>query len=169
MISLRNSLPSDDLFLLQLYATTRAAEMAMVDWSDEQKSAFLTMQFNAQRNSYRMQFPQATYQVITDGEVRMGRLITDRTQRRLLLMDIALLPEYRNRGIGTRLIRELQQEAESAKQKIGLHVEPYNPAFRLYQRLGFVPIAEAGFYIEMEWQQNEINSPREDDKEVERC
>ncbi len=105
-ISLLAASEQDDAFLFQVYASTRADEMALVNWTAEQKTAFLQMQFNAQRQHYRTYYPAATYQVIAREDVPIGRLIVNRSPDEILLMDIALLPEQRNAGIGTALIRQ---------------------------------------------------------------
>ena len=62
-------------------------------------------------------------------------------------MDISLLPEHRNRGIGTTLLKELFAESAATEKPVTIHVEKYNPAMRLYERLGFVPIADRGVYL----------------------
>ncbi len=141
----------DAVFLFQVYASTRAEEMALVDWTAAQKTAFLQMQFNAQAQHYRAYYPTATYHIIRRDDVPIGRMIINRSSEEILLMDIALLPEYRNAGIGTALIQELQGEAARTHRAVRLHVETFNPALRLYERLGFHPIAESGIYLEMEW------------------
>ena len=56
--------PEDEPFLFELYASTRGDEMALVGWDKAQQEAFLRMQFNAQRSSYAMQFPNADYRII---------------------------------------------------------------------------------------------------------
>ena len=149
--SLRPVCIDDEAFLLQVYASTRAEEMAVVPWSDEQKQAFLQMQFNAQAQSYRQQFPGAEYQVILHDGVAAGRFIVDRTDKHIQLIDISLLSAHRNFGIGTSLIRDLKTEAQETGRPLRLDVENFNPAFRLYERLGFEKIDEAGFYWRMEW------------------
>ncbi len=150
-VSLRPSAASDEEFLLSVYASTRLDEMALVPWTQEQKAAFVQMQFRAQRQSYLTQYPQAQYYTIEQGSQRIGRMIVDRSRPTILLMDITLLPEYRNAGIGTALLRELQDEAMQGGRELRLHVETFNPALRLYQRLGFQCISESGIYLEMEW------------------
>lgn len=142
---------ADQEFLFQVYASTRADEMAIVPWTPEQKQAFVQMQYNAQRQSYAMQFPEAEYSVIHKQAIPIGRLIVARSKEEMRLMDIALLPGYRNQGMGTQLIRELMAEAAASKKPLRLHVEFFNPARRLYERLGFRQIAEFGIYFEMEW------------------
>ena len=151
LISLRLATPVDEDFLYQVYASTREDEMAIVPWTLEQKEAFVRMQFNAQRQSYRMQFPEATYEIILRDQVPIGRLILSRTDDRILLIDIALLPEYRHNGIGSTFIQDLQSESAKAGMPLRLYVETFNPALRLYERLGFLKMAENGIYYEMEW------------------
>jgi ribosomal protein S18 acetylase RimI-like enzyme len=149
--SLRLVSPDDEVFLLQVYASTRAEEMALVPWSEEQKQAFLRMQFDAQGQSYQQQFPDAEHYVILDNGLAAGRLIVERTGERILLIDIALLPAFRSLGIGSNLISDLKAEAQLAGKPLWLDVESFSPVFGLYERLGFKKIDEAGFYVRMEW------------------
>ncbi len=154
-VTLRPVQTEDDAFLFQVYASTRAEEMALVDWSQEQKQAFLEMQFNAQRQHYLAYYPDARYHIILREQVSIGRLIVNRSDEEILVIDIALLQEHRGAGIGTDLIRELQAEAAQTGKPLRLHVEIFNPAQRLYARLGFVKIAELGVYYELEWKSKE--------------
>jgi ribosomal protein S18 acetylase RimI-like enzyme len=163
-IILRSTQPQDDSFLFQVYASTRTDEMALVNWSAEQKTDFLQMQFSAQRLHYLNYFPHAEHSLICREDGRpIGRIIIDRSKDEILLIDIALLPEYRNTGIGTRLIRELLDEAQKKGQPVYLYVEVFNPAQHLYERLGFSKIGMEGIYFKMEWRPEtvvpEISSP----------
>jgi ribosomal protein S18 acetylase RimI-like enzyme len=148
---LRPATSADNAFSLQVYASTRTDEMAVVPWTDEQKQAFLEMQFNAQRSSYLMNHPRAEWLIVVKDEQPIGRMIVDHSADEIALMDIALLPEHRNAGIGSKFIKELMDEAEATGKKMTLHVESYNPAFRLYTRFGFKEVREEGFYLAMEW------------------
>jgi GNAT superfamily N-acetyltransferase len=151
-VTLRLALKDDEDFLFQVYASTRAAEMALVNWSSEQKAAFLQMQSTAQLQHYRLNYPKAQYQIIEWDGKPIGRLIVDRSENPVLLMDIALLPEYQKNGVGTALIQDLLAEAAGKNWSLRLHVETFNPAMRLYSRLGFVKSGEVGIYHEMTWQ-----------------
>ncbi len=64
-------------------------------------------------------------------------------------MDIALLPERRNEGIGTHLLKSLIHESEASGKILSIHVERFNPALRLYERLGFRQKADKGVYLLM--------------------
>jgi ribosomal protein S18 acetylase RimI-like enzyme len=150
-VTLRPALPADEPFLLAVYASTRADEMAIVPWSEEQKQAFIRMQSNAQQQHYTRYYPDAVYSVIQLGQEPVGRLIVNRSADEILLMDIALLPQHRGHGLGTALIQDLMTEASQSGRPLRLHVETFNPALRLYQRLNFRPTREMGIYLEMEW------------------
>jgi ribosomal protein S18 acetylase RimI-like enzyme len=141
----------DEPFLFELYASTRGHEMALFGWDKPQQEAFLRMQFKAQHSSYAMQFPNADYRIIVhDGRVA-GRLIVDRSGEDILLIDIALLPEFRNAGIGSALMKQVMAEAARAQKALKLHVEKVNRARHLYDRLGFSTIGDNGIYLEMGW------------------
>lgn len=139
-------------FLRRLYATTREQEMAVVPWSDAEKAEFLSMQFEAQHKFYRETFTEAEFSLILVGNEPAGRLYVDRRAEEIRLIDIALLPEHRGRGLGGRLMRGLLAEAEAVGKSVTIHVERYNPALRLYERLGFRPVEDQGIYYLMEWQ-----------------
>lgn len=149
-ITLRPRSPADDAFLREVYASTRAAELALVNWSDAEKAAFLRMQFNAQHQSYQAQFPGADYLVILAGEEPIGRLYLARAAGELRILDLALLPAHRNQGTGSALLNDILAEATAVTQPVRLHVERFNPARRLYERLGFTVIGEGPIYLELE-------------------
>jgi ribosomal protein S18 acetylase RimI-like enzyme len=148
-LTLRPVAPADEGFLLEVYASTRADELAHVPWSDEQKDAFVRHQFEAQSAHYRT-YEGASFDVIELDGVRVGRLYVARWADEIRLMDIALLPEQRGLGIGSHLIGALLAEAEDSGKKLTVHVEVFNPALRLYERLGFRPVEERGAYLFLE-------------------
>jgi len=151
-IRLRAVRAEDEPFLYEVYASTRTEELAVVPWTAEQKDAFLRMQFAAQHTHYRdpAYYPNPTFLVVElDGDPA-GRLYLHRSAGELLIVDIALLPEYRGQGVGTRLMRDLVVEADESGATVRLHVEPWNPAVRLYERLGFRCSGEGGIYQPME-------------------
>lgn len=138
-------------FLRALYATTRQDEMRLVPWTDEQKRSFLASQFDTQRAYYREQFPDASYLVIFVDGAPAGRLYVYRRADEIELVDVALLPQYRGAGLGSALVRELQDESARSGLPLRLYVEHENPARRLYDRLGFRVLRDIGLYIHMEW------------------
>lgn len=146
---LRPTTPEDREFLLAVYGSVREAELAVADWPPGGKEAFVAQQFDAQDRYYREYYAGASFDVIeVDGEPA-GRLYVDRWPVEIRIVDIAIAPAFRGRGIGTALLRELIAEAEASERSLTIHVEQGNPARRLYQRLGFVPVAERGFHTLM--------------------
>ena len=158
--ALRAVQAGDEAFLLKVYASTRDEELAAAGWNDEQREAFLRMQFQAQDKHYRMNYPGAEFQVIqVDGEPA-GRLYVHHRSIEIRIMDISLLPAYRRRGIGTALLEEILSAGAQSEKTVTIHVEVFNPALRWYERLGFKKIAEHGPYQLMEW------SPRRNDRRL---
>jgi ribosomal protein S18 acetylase RimI-like enzyme len=118
-----------------------------VPWDDAQKHTFLRMQYDAQDAWWRENYAQASFDVIVaDGEP-VGRLYVHRGESEIRIVDIALLPEYRGGGIGTRLLQDLVDEADAAGKSVTIHVERLNPALRLYERLGFSLAEDEGVYL----------------------
>lgn len=142
----------DDLpFLLRLYASTRAHELAVMPWAPAQRDAFVLQQFGAQRRHYRTHFPDCAFDVILrDGEP-VGRLYLDRRPREYHVVDVALLPEARGQGVGTALFQALFAIAWAERVGVGLSVERSNPAQRLYRRLGFRQTGAGAVYLALEW------------------
>lgn len=131
---LRPATPADEAWQLAIYASTRADELARTGWPPEQCEAFISMQHQAQQQHYRLHFPASVCQLILVGDAVAGRLWTDERADRLHILDIALLPGWRGRGLGTRCLQALA----AGGRVLGIQVELHNPARRLYERLGFV-------------------------------
>ncbi|MCK6624308.1 MAG: GNAT family N-acetyltransferase [Anaerolineae bacterium] len=143
--------PDDESFLYEVYASTRAEEMALVDWTEDQKKAFLRMQFNAQHQYYQDVYAGANFQIILLNGQPIGRLYLARWSHEIRIIDIALLSQFRNSGIGTALLKDLLAEAAQAGQAVTIHVEKFNQALRLYERLGFVKTLDKGVYFFLKW------------------
>jgi ribosomal protein S18 acetylase RimI-like enzyme len=150
-LTTRPAIPDDKGFFFQLYAGTREQELAAFGWSDQQKQAFLQMQFNAQQRWYEAAYPQAEWRIVMLEGKPVGRTIVERGQAGATLVDIALMPESRGAGLGTRLIEELLEHCRAEGIPVRLQVLKTNPAQRLYQRLGFRTVGEDQLYLQMEW------------------
>ena len=137
---------ADAEFLLSVYASTRAEELAVVPWTDTERDAFVRMQFDAQDRYYREQRPAAAFDVIVVGGAPAGRLYVDRSGDELRIVDIALLPAHRGRGVGALLIRRVLDEGSETGRPVTIHVERGNRARALYERLGFSQISTTGVY-----------------------
>ena len=150
-MTLRPATSEDETFLRQLFATTRADELAVLAWDDSQKEAFIAMQFNVQKQQYAMSYPAAQHSLILLNDVPIGRLLLDKGKLEFTLVDVALLPVHRGDGIGTGLIQDIVKEAAAAGKPVRLHVLTSSAAKRLYERLGFFGVGGDAVYLEMKW------------------
>ncbi len=151
VVELRPATADDQEFLYRVYASTRDEELAPLGWSDAQKELFLRSQFSAQDKFYHQQFPGADFRIILLEDEPIGRLYVERREEEIRLIDIALLPAHRNTGIGTALLEDILAQGAQLGLPVCIHVERFNPARRLYERLGFREIGENGVYYFMEW------------------
>jgi ribosomal protein S18 acetylase RimI-like enzyme len=158
-LSLRPITPDDMELLFRVYGSTREEELAMiVDWTEEMKAGFVLQQFQAQHAWYQEHYVGAQFDVILVDGAPAGRLYVHRRAREIRLVDITFLPEFRQGGLGTSILRDLLAEGEAAGKPVTIHVEVFNPAMRLYERLGFSPIEERGPYRLMEWRPPQLNT-----------
>ena len=148
---LRPITSKDQEFLYRVYASTREEELAQTGWDAAQKEVFLRMQFNAQHTYYMDQFSSADFTIIHQNDEPIGRLYVDLREDEIRVIDIALLPEHRNRGVGSRLMKEILGEGDRLALPVRIHVEHLNPALHFYRRLGFHKIGDTGVYYLMEW------------------
>jgi ribosomal protein S18 acetylase RimI-like enzyme len=150
-VSVRPEREEDSRFLETVYCSTREAELAPVPWPAEQKAGFLAQQFRAQTESYRNNYPGAQFLILMVDAADAGRLyLHDRTDE-IRIMDIALLPTFRNHGVGSAVLKHILGEGSASNRRVSIHVEVFNPALRLYERLGFRAVASTDVYVLMEW------------------
>jgi RimJ/RimL family protein N-acetyltransferase len=150
-VTLRPVGPDDHEFLVEVYATTRAQELAMVPWTKEQQEAFVRSQFAAQQEHYAQKYPAATHDIIMANGRAVGRLYVARLDEEIRIVDVTLLPAERNAGIGSYLIEQLLDEAKGAGKVTRIYVEEFNPSLRLFERLGFSVSAQHGIHLLLEW------------------
>lgn len=150
-LHLRPITDGDMAFLTALYRSTREDELDRVPWSEADKQAFIEMQFTAQHSHYQKHYPDALWLVIEQTGRPIGRLYLERWGREHRIIDIALMPEARGRGIGRAVLQDVMDEAARAGKQVGIHVEKTNPAMTLYHRLGFQRAEDKGVYDLMIW------------------
>jgi ribosomal protein S18 acetylase RimI-like enzyme len=148
-VGLRAASAIDVPLLHRIYCSTRHDELLVLAWNDVQKAAFLQQQFDLQHHSYHAHFPQAQFCIITCQGEEIGRWYLDRTCGELRLIDIALLPPWRGRGIGSQLLVSLMDDADKCRRHIWLHVAVNNPALAWCARLGFEPRTNDGMYVKL--------------------
>lgn len=156
--------PQDMKLLTTLYASTRQQEMSASGWPQSQIDQFLLSQFEAQHAFYMEHYTGSCFDLIEIESQPAGRLYVGRYAENIIIIDIALLPAFQNRGVGAALIQQLQREASDTEKRLTIHVEHMNPAMTLYQRLGFYPVQLEGVYILMEWVDNPVKRQENRDK-----
>lgn len=147
-LTLRAAGPSDREFLLAVYASTRAAELAATGWDADTVSTFLEMQFTAQEADRARRHPDSRRWIVSCDGTDIGRLELAALPDEERLVEIALLPAWRGRGIGSRLLERVIADAGS--RIVSLHVAADNPAIALYDRFGFTVVARDELTLRME-------------------
>ena len=151
-LSLRPEREGDEAFRFQLFCESRPAEFALLQLEPAVLDQLMRFQFQAQTMTYRTNFPAARFDIIELDGVPIGRIVVARSGATLRIVDQAVVPAQRNRGLGTAIMRAVMDRAAQAGQTVRLKVASTNdPSMRLYLRLGFVPIETDPFYIEMKW------------------
>lgn len=150
-ITLRAVSEADHDLVLSAYSSTRAAEMAMVPWSAEQKEVFVKAQFAAQTQHYAAEYPGATHEIICRDGVATGRLYLDRRATEIHILDVTILPQFRNAGIGFFVLRKILDEASKTGLPVTIYVESFKPSLDLFRKLGFQLSSQDGFQCLLRW------------------
>lgn len=150
-ITFRPITDADLQILFQVYASTRLEELSVVQWTHQELTQFLNMQFKTQHQYYMEHYKGDSFELILLNDQPIGRLYVGRWKSQIRIIDIALLPEYQKQGIGGTIMKDLLAEGEKTSRKVSIHVEKNNPALKLYERLGFQIADDANVYHYMEW------------------
>lgn len=150
-LSYRPGAPEDEPFLLELYAESRAEEMAQIPWPDEQKRAFLQTQAGARRQHYDAYYPSNQHLIVLRGDGPVGHLWFDRKEERIHILDIAIHTRYCNEGIGTAVMKGLQAEAAESGKAVTIYVESYSCSLPFFVRLGFEQVDQTGAHLLLQW------------------
>jgi len=160
-VNLRPVNANDIDFLIEVYGSTRADEMAMVPWTKEQQLAFIRAQFSAQQDHYSKKYPTANHDIILSDDRPVGRLYVARLEDEIRIVDITVLPAERKMGIGSYLVRQLLDESQRDNKVTRIYVEDFNPSLKLFERLGFKVGEQNGFLLLMEFTPTTSDNPAE--------
>ena len=152
LIVLRPEREADWSFRFDLFCRSRPPEWSLVTLAPDLLDQLMRHQFQAQTVGYREQFPAARFDIIEFAGTPIGRIVVDRSATMVHIVDQAIVPELRGRGIGTAVMRSFMDEAAAHGLPVCLEVGDSNdPSLRLYLRLGFRPVEELPLYIRREW------------------
>jgi len=152
MIRLRPLTEKDLPFIEKLYRSAKEKGLDLnKNWTELQKAAFFRMQSILQDAHYKKVFPNAVFEIIEYNKKTVGRLYTHESENEITGIDISLLPEFRGRGIGTKILRSLLAKAADKQKIFATQVERNNPAYQLYLRLGFKYTGDNGTYYCLEY------------------
>lgn len=148
-MTLRLATPDDAAFLYELYASTRD-DLAGIGLPEAQSAALIRLQYDVRARAYAAQFPDAADEiVVVDGQSAGRLLLASAEDGALVVVDVALLPAFRGRGVGGCVMRRVCARADERGVEARLHVARENPARRLYARSGFVEAGGDDVYLEM--------------------
>ena len=152
-LTLRPIREPDDLPLLgRIYASSRDYESHYYGFPEAELKKFLADQFRIQHNQY-MNAPDADFYMIEFLDATpAGRFyVRDMPYPEIRVIDIAILPEHRRKGIGRALFRQTMDRARKEGKRMSIHVEQNNPAHLFYEKLGFGYVHVDGIYDLMVW------------------
>lgn len=141
----------DRPFLFRVYASGRRDELQSLGWDDDAIQGFLRAQFNHEERDWSLHRPGAHCMVVLRDHLPVGRLYLARSEHEIRVMDLTLLPEHRGRGIATRLLAALLDEAAASRRTVRMNVARSSPMVEICRRLGFLPAATRGGQWLMEW------------------
>lgn len=152
VLRLRPERDEDDAFRFALFCQSRPAELALLPIEPAAQQQLMRFQYRAQATSYRTNFPAARFDIIECDGSPIGRLVIDRAAGHIAIIDWAIAPQLRGRGIGTAIMQAVIEEARQSGREVRLKVASGNvAALRLYLRLGFVAVSTIPFYTELTW------------------
>lgn len=134
-IALRPVTPADSEFCFQLHKAAMGGYITAIWGWDEQ----------VQRDFHTRAFDPDRWQIITASGADIGMLDVEYRPGEIYLARIEIHPEHQGRGVGTRLISALIDEATQRGQDLVLDVLTINQrAYGLYRRLGMKEEASHG-------------------------
>ncbi len=144
--------PAEEAFLYLLFASSRAAEMALMPLAPHHKEFLLQVQFRSMNETYRRNFPSARYRIVELDRWAVGRLVSEIQKDCVHFVDFALLPQVQGLDLGTTLLAAALDEPRRLGLPARLRSFSHNwAAQRLYQKLGFVVVAEEPPQLVLEW------------------
>ena len=152
-VTQRRAGSEDALLLYELFSTSRAVEFAAMGLTGEQYRPLLEMQYRGRAMTCAAQYPEAEdWIVCMEYGTAVGNYLLAGTSAGPRMIDLAVLPQWRGKGIGTQVLRQAAHRSAAAGEILSLRVMKGNQAMRLYTRVGFQVASEDETSCEMIWQ-----------------
>jgi ribosomal protein S18 acetylase RimI-like enzyme len=142
----------DSMLLFELYASTRADELSRSGWATPQQRSFFRMQAQNQERYFLRHYDHLDRRTICINGFSAGRLLVDRPSQAIVIVDLALLPAFRERGVGSMLIRSLLEEAAERGLTVHMELQKNSDALQTCERLGFRHADDLGDRWHLVWQ-----------------
>lgn len=151
-LRIRLAEPADEETLFAVFASSREREMEPMMLPPEMKEHMLRLQYDGQLGSYGHTFPDSRIWVLEMEGMTAGRLVLEYRRDEIWVVDIAILPDHRNAGLGGAILRRLMDQATASGRILRGSVSPYNPARALYRRMGVRELGQGHEpMIPLEW------------------
>ncbi|MBV8192873.1 MAG: GNAT family N-acetyltransferase [Alphaproteobacteria bacterium] len=151
-IVLRPEQEQDATFLADLFRVTAGRDLGLMPIDGAIKETLLRMQFASQAATYRAQYPSGRFDIIEQGDKSIGRIVIDPGTEAGRIVDIALLPERRARGLGTAILAAVLDRFARRRRRVLCQVLANNEAsLRMFHRVGFRQVGECPPFLHLEW------------------
>lgn len=151
-IVLRPERPDDADLLAALFRASAFRDLAAMPVDASMKEALLRMQFTSQTATYRAQYPAARFDIIERRGAPIGRIVIDPGGQTGCIVDYALAPEVRAKGLGTAVLTAVLERFAAMRRPVRSKVLASNEAsLRMCHRVGFKQIGNIPPYMQMEW------------------
>jgi ribosomal protein S18 acetylase RimI-like enzyme len=151
VLTLRPARADDEEFLFRLFSTVYGEKLQPVLLDAEEKNRLLGLMYQGFTQHYNSLAGASDDRLVLLDNQSIGRMILIQMREEIRLAELAILPQYRSRGIGSALVSQVQTESRMSKRPVRLQVARFDRVLRLYERLGFHRISAAGPYLHLEW------------------
>jgi RimJ/RimL family protein N-acetyltransferase len=143
----RAATPADLPLLRSLFADSR---MELVALSPDSRFVLVDMQFRAQRQQLRAQFPRAEHEILVVDGTDVGRIVVDHSGPDVRIVDITIALGHRRQGIASTVLSEITDDAKAAGRDVRVALWSGNAAARATcERVGLAAVSDEGGYLEL--------------------
>ena len=139
VIAVREQAPEDAAFLYALFRANNLRTLELSGLPLAFLDDIIAMQHNSRMQTYRGLFPSAVWSLVQCDGKPVGEIVEHDEGDYMYVVDIALLPEWQAKGLGTALMREVMDRC--ATRGIGVRAKVAignEPSLKMFRKLGFI-------------------------------